>query len=120
MKISIPDGQVDTYNIEFTYQYFSVDKEDFKKNITSTGPISRLTLASSNIRSMSNNFEKFQMDFSKLNFYILGLSETHHSSDIEVLHHVPSSDLFTSNHKTLGGGGLLYVRITSDSIFFSL
>ena len=42
----------------------------------------------------------------------IGLSETRVSSVIEMLHHVPSFDLFTSNRNTPGGGVLLYVRHT--------
>ena len=50
-----------------------------------------------------------------LKYDILGLSETRLSSDTEMLHHVPSFDLFTNNRSTLGGGVLLYVRDTFNA-----
>ena len=95
--------------------YFDVDNEDLEKINTSTAPKSCLTLTSLNIRSVSKLFETFQMDINKLKYDILGLSETRLSSDIEMLHHVPSFDLFTSNRNTLGGGVLLYVRDTFNA-----
>ena len=49
------------------------------------------------------------MDINKLKYDILGLPETRLLSDIEMLYHVPSFDLFTNNRNTLGGGVLLYV-----------
>ena len=45
----------------------------------------------------------------------LGLPETLLSSDIEMLHHVHSFDLFTSNRSTQCGGVLLYVRDTFNA-----
>ena len=50
-----------------------------------------------------------------LKYVILGLSETLLSSDVEMLHHVLSLDLFTNNRSTLGGGVLLYVRDTLNA-----
>ena len=50
------------------------------------------------------------MDINKLRCDISGLSETSPSSDIEMLHHVPSWALFTISCSTQGGGVLLYVR----------
>ena len=55
------------------------------------------------------------MGINKLKFDILGLSETHFSSDIEILHHVPSLDQFTNNCSTLDGGVLLFVRDTINA-----
>ena len=55
------------------------------------------------------------MDISKLNFDILGLSKTRLSSDIEMLHRVPSFDLFTNNYSTLGEDILLYVRVSFNA-----
>ena len=85
-----------------------------KKN-TLTPSNSCLTLASSNIKSVSKHFETFQIDINKLKYNILGLSETCLSSDIEMLHHVPLFVLFTSNRSIIGGGVLLYVRDTFDA-----
>ena len=51
------------------------------------------------------------MDINKLKFDILGLSETRFSSDIEMLHLVPSLEEFTNSCTTLDGGVLLYVII---------
>ena len=55
------------------------------------------------------------MDINKLKYDILSLSETRLSSDIEMLYHVPSFDLFTNNHNTQGRGVLLYVRNTFNA-----
>ena len=49
----------------------------------------------------------FQMEISKLNFDVLGPSE--------ILHHVPSFDLFTNNRSTLGDGVLLYMSDTFNA-----
>ena len=54
------------------------------------------------------------MDISKFNFDIIGLSETCLSSDIKILHHVPSWDYFTNNRITPGGGVFLYMRDIFD------
>ena len=55
------------------------------------------------------------MDNDKLKYDILGMSETHLSSDTEMLHHVPSFNLFTNNRSTFCGGVLLYVRDTFNA-----
>ena len=109
-EIYNPDSQLNTYNDNFTCDNFDLGNEDLKKISTSTSPDSCLTLASINIRSVSKKLEMFQMDIHKLKFDILGQSETRLSSDIEILHHVRSLELFASNRNTLGGGVLLYVR----------
>ena len=50
------------------------------------------------------------MDINKSKYDIFSLSETRLSSDIEMLQHVPSLDLFTNHRSTLGSSVLLYVR----------
>ena len=109
------DSQNNTYNDNFTCDYFDLDNEVLEKISTSTAPNSCLTHASLNIRSVSKHFEMFQMDITKLKYDILGLSETRPSSDIEMLYHVPSFDLSRCNRNTLGGGALLYVRNTFNA-----
>ena len=104
------DSQINTYNDNFTCDYFDVYNEDLEKITISTAPNSCLTLASLNIRSVSKHCETFQMDINKLKYDILCLSETRLSSDIEILHRVPSIDLFINNRNTQGGGVLLYMR----------
>ena len=99
-KIYTPDSQLNTYNDNFTCDYFDLDNEGLEKISTLTAPNSCLTLASLNIKSVSKFFETFQIDINKLQSVILGLSETRPSSDIEMLHHVPSLDLFTNNRST--------------------
>ena len=51
----------------------------------------------------------------RLKYDIIGLFETRLSSDIAMLHHVPSFDLFTNIPSTLGGGVLVYVRDTLNA-----
>ena len=68
-----------------------------------------------NITSVSTHFETFHMDINNLKLDILGLSETRLSSDIEMLHHVPSLDSFRNNRGTLGGGVSLYTRHTFNA-----
>ena len=109
-EICNPDSKVDLYNDNLTCDYFDLDNEDFEKIRNPTAPISCSTLASLNIRSVSKIFETFQMEISKLNFETLGLFETRLSSETEMLHHVPSFDLFTNNCSTLGGDVLLYLE----------
>ena len=106
------DGHDEVYSPDRLLENFS----------TSTTSISHLPLASLNTRSVSRKFETFEMDISKLNLDVLCLSENRHSSDTEMLYHVPSSDLFTNNRSTVGDGVSLYVsdtlNVTKLVIFF--
>ena len=60
-EIYNPDSQINTYNDNFTCDYFDLDIEDLEKISTSTPSNSCLTLASLNIRSVSKHFETYQM-----------------------------------------------------------
>ena len=54
-----PDSQLNTYNNDFTSEYFDLDNENCEKLRTSTAKKSCLTFASLNIRSASKIFETF-------------------------------------------------------------